>query len=696
MKLAIFLLGLVFILTAGVDLNYNRAGIGLMILGISAVLLSVRSFQTGERAPLWSSGFVFIGVFYFLWRGYVEGPVTFQFSDGVLTLVLATTFLSVLTLRLKEQAVLLWMFTILGVANAFWALPEILSVLANEGGRITGFFGHYNYFTAFANVCFFAALSLALKRGGKYWVKILLIASLLVIGSVIFLANSRGGWLALLGGSFIFGVIYIWSLYRRGSRKLAPVTVGFIIILLTGAFTVTQKFRGIQEARGPQQIGSVFNDGGRLVFQQWAANFFLESPMVGNGPRSFEYMALQNWDFEDLEYHFPDPDFVHNEFIQLLTDYGLVGFFIVIIGIFICSVRALAKCASSLDSDTRESNSLYIFAFSALASLLLQSCLSFLFHTPSLIGVLGVVLGVLFGSATKEKKSLQALFIHSIPAGLIATVGVFLSASFYYQHQASKAMDSGDQSQALALNMRAARLAHDSELAERVGIQAYSLSIEAKEPDTYRIQALDSFVLALELNEYSLVGLCSYARVLDDMGRHSEACKVHQRAVNLAWARELYLRPMYYAARNQVYLAQQAIEAKDFDAMYLAYKKADELMEKRKEIFRWDPKKDSRKFATELRSWIHYFEAQRLYFHGDALWKKRKPEEGMAFMNEAKKRYLSSKKSVRPKDPLWQIQYDRLNENLKILVAARIVPAGIELEEMERVAKGLESFPATR
>ena len=65
--------------------------------------------------------------------------------------------------------------------------------------------------------------------------------------------------------------------------------------------------------------------------QQMAFEIFLDSPVLGQGPRSFSYLSLENWDPDMLWIRIGIPDFAHNEYLQVLSDYGAVGFLIIIV-----------------------------------------------------------------------------------------------------------------------------------------------------------------------------------------------------------------------------------------------------------------------------------------------------------------------------------------------------------------------------
>ena len=62
-----------------------------------------------------------------------------------------------------------------------------------------------------------------------------------------------------------------------------------------------------------EQMSEVpLDDGGRLAMQQMAFEIFLDSPVLGQGPRSFSYLSLENWDPDMLWIRIGIPEFAHN------------------------------------------------------------------------------------------------------------------------------------------------------------------------------------------------------------------------------------------------------------------------------------------------------------------------------------------------------------------------------------------------
>lgn len=699
-KIILLSVSLALVLIMGVDLVYTRIGIPLTLLGLSVFLFAIASYRE-SRSPSIILLLCVMGIAgYFLARGYGVGPLAFFVSDGVLILCAASTFLIGQMISQRNMIVLIGALIVLGFGNVLWGFAENSFAGSTGNSPITGMFGHYNVFVAFTNVIFYGALSFALLglRALRWRVFFGVIAALCLVA--IFSAGSRGGWIAFLVGGGVFSSLYLVHLNRINSRWFGPMLIALIVVIVGGGVTVKSKLDNIKEGRSGAGASGLADDG-RVVFQQWGINFFLKEPIVGNGPRSFEYLTIKNWKLDELPRHFPDPDFVHNEFIQLLCDYGIIGFMMIIAVLFVCGVKGVSSFLLQSEHEEESKRLLMIFGLASITCLLAQSLFSFLFHFPALIALLGLIFSILYGMRPKPKRALFPSILAGCIGGIVMICGGVLSAAFYYYNESQELFENEARGNhhLVDARIRAAALAFDSEMAENVGVKAHEFSLRSlKEGDvitakSFQIQALESFRLARRLNTHSITALCSTARILDEMGKHEEAYPLHLEAVKAAKFREFFLKPCVYAARNRINLALVAFKEGRLENAKTLFKEAQEFLEIRKKIIgSHDPGEDGSRFYASLKAWLTYFEAQRLYKAGDNLWKKRKAEKGMALMLEAEKRYLAARKVVEPHDPLSAIQLKQLQKNLTILKGAAITPVEISPEEIERISKGLKGL----
>ncbi|MGC6427513.1 MAG: O-antigen ligase family protein [Akkermansiaceae bacterium] len=712
LKVRVFFLivALLIFLFSGVDLAYQKIGFGLLAVG---VVLTLYPWVTNRKD--WSIGLTELGSLglagaYFLGRGLLSDTPGFAFADRVLFLSFVGVYLATRLLGARGGRGLVYGIIFLGAVNAGLGFVQYwnpgMDYLFRQGAvpewGMTGLFGHYNYFAAFSNMALILAASMVVSPRSSRATRTGMAILAFVLVVAIYLSGSRGGWLAFLIGFGAFACLYAFRLYQDKNKAFSLV-LGFMVVgLVFGGITLKQKFNHVLEQRS-RDNSEAMEDGGRLVFQQWAFDFFLDEPLIGNGPRSFEYLSLARWDQDDLGYWFPDPDFAHNEFLQILCDYGVIGFSLLMIVLFVAGVRGLARLLSTDERKGLTGRELLPGVIAALIALLAQSLFSFLAHAPTFIGAMAIFMALMYGSCRSRARFpiLSKAAVSAMGLGAV-TLGLMLVSAFHAQKK-GQVMLAGAASldqkiTALEAIQNAALISHDSLLAERVGLAAHNLNREAEqnakkeEAEQLRQEAFEAFELARKLNPHSLVALCAQARILDESGEYERAFEFHREAAEAAWSREFFLRPNFEAAKNRAALGLRQFKQGNQKKAEEHFRAALDFLLRRVELMNgYDRDKDAQGMRKRLTGWVAFYEAQRLYREGDRRWKERDAGSGLALMLEARERYRISQKVVSRHEPLWKPQWKQLNENIKILEGAGITPSEISAEEAERIAKGLES-----
>ena len=711
----LIVLAIVTLLAIGVDLAYQRAGIGLIAIG-SVLVLGPWLLKRDN----WGIGVVEVSSLlvagsYFVWRGWFSESPSLAFADGVLLAVFFGAYLATRMLKPEMLKFLVYGVITLGVVNVGFAIyqynhsetPYVFREGVMGDGSLSGLFGHYNYFAAMMNTAFMLSLALIADPGRRLKAKIGFLGLCVLFFVAIYYSGSRGGWLSFVVGIIGFFTLYAFHLYQR-KNPLFKVILGLMLVLFVfGTVTITQKFEHTLDLRSNQEH-AVMTDGGRLVFQQWAFDFFLMNPWTGNGPRAFDHLSQREWNLDDLNFFFPNPDFVHNEYLQILCDYGFIGFLILVLILFIVGVRGFVGLGFSEEKDKVVQSHLLLGGMAALLALLIQCLFSFLAHGPTFMALLALLMAIIVGGChSKKQLPLLSKSLVSLGGLVVTGVGVILVISLYFQQKGKneiKGAETLDQELAAVEYLNtAALIGVDSLLAEDAGLQAHQRSLIATRHSKdiaatkLRKASLESFELALELNPYSLVALCAKARLLDEAGEYEAAYKVHLQATKAAWAREYFLRPHYQAAINRAMLGLREIEAGKQKEAEEYFAQSLEFIERGNVYMRGhDRNRDSVALKKQLIGWLSFYQAQRLYKEGDVLWKKRDPERGLALMLLAREKYRESQQTVQKHDPLWKLQWDQLKKNIAILERANIQAAEISPAEIERIAKGLETLPVTR
>lgn len=180
--------------------------------------------------------------------------------------------------------------------------------------RSAGSFGIPNSLAAQLELLLPGCLVLLFSRSVPVAGKVLAgwLAALLAVGLVW--TGSRGGWLGLAGALMLWPVVTA----RGWSRVGRPVAVGLVLVLL---------FVGLFRFSAPVRERLVPFLDGRLETSRphlWRAGVELwqGAPWLGTGAASYNVLFNRHRapGFRD------EPDWAHNDYLNTLSDYGVVGF----------------------------------------------------------------------------------------------------------------------------------------------------------------------------------------------------------------------------------------------------------------------------------------------------------------------------------------------------------------------------------
>lgn len=710
---ALGMIGFILVAATGVDLVYARVGAGMLVLSAAGVFYAIRPSEKSGQGVL--GLMVFLGAAYFAWRALLVGPLGLAVPDVVQVLLFLLVYFLVLYSPPQFKRVMIAGLGVICVAHlgvAAFQMPEENNFFVwkedpEKLEYLTGIFGHYNPFSAFLNGSLFFFLSY-LFLGKKWGVKALF--GLLIVGilSGVVLSGSRGGWVSLVIGAMVWIFLLMGYLWKRQSKLLGPVVLIGFLLVIAGAFSSVWMVKKISSERIGLEIEQMWevplDDGGRLAMQQMAFEIFLDSPVLGQGPRSFSYLSLENWDPEMLWIRIGMPDFAHNEYLQVLSDYGAVGFLIIIVLLIAHGVLGTFQIIGNHDG-RREEDDLPIWQLGAaagLAAILAQCYFSFLLHVPACMVLVALQLGILGnverrGRALLGVKALGRMVVVSI-AVISGIMGWRFSNAFLDTQGAMEEFGNVvGESDAFSLVSKleeAGRLSWDPKVSESAGqaLMSYAMVSDQKrdveQARRFRERAKVSFGKALQLNPHSPVALSGMPQLDDALGNFESADRGHRLAMEKLWPLEFHLRSQFFAARGAYARGYGAYrkglkgQAENF------YRLAKDRLEMRGKVFGQE-RKDSYNMRVALESWLAFLEGERLYREGDRVWKEarpRDPERAYALMLAAESRYKKSRKVVEPIDSQWKADWAKLKQSLDIFKLGRVKPAKLSPEAVEAIA----------
>jgi len=267
-----------------------------------------------------------------------------------------------------------------------------------EPGRIGGFFSNANHLAAFLSVVLFLSAGwLCFGRGGavlKLWLAFCCVA--MAVG--MSLTVSRGALIGLAAGGVVFAALALWMVWQTQRHLFWSLLGGGLVMSLLGGavlWKVNEEY-----LRGRAERLSMTSDI-RLGIWESALAQQAESPLVGAGARMF-YDGGTRLRSDKLPAWAPEPLFAHNEYLQLLADYGWFG--VTLLSLLVLShvqnglryLRWFVRERFLNSGRVLSMNlALCIGALAGLAATLTHALFEFHYHVPATALAGALLLGVL-------------------------------------------------------------------------------------------------------------------------------------------------------------------------------------------------------------------------------------------------------------------------------------------------------------
>lgn len=276
----------------------------------------------------------------------------------------------------------------------------------------TGSLGNFGPFTnrnnagVFLSISFFISLSLILYNFLKYQkyliqnkksefvvVQIVNITiSLMLLISVV-ITRSRGAMLATFISIFIFSYLYIYYLSTTLKQKLIKLIVVTIIMIIS-SFIIYKNIDAINEY---SQRTAGISEQTRLKLYDMSLDILKDYPVTGIGFAAFPVL-IDKYFKEDLNAY---PEYLHNDWLELLLDIGYPVYIIFSLLIFIIIFLFLRR----IQHLSNKKKILFIGLFSSCCSICIGSFVDFHFHIPANAMVFFICLSLLTSlSFHKDKR----------------------------------------------------------------------------------------------------------------------------------------------------------------------------------------------------------------------------------------------------------------------------------------------------
>jgi len=405
--------------------------------------------------------------------------------------------------------------------------------------RGTGTYISPNNLAGFLEMILPLGIASVLVSRAKPIMKVFVGYASLVILAGIAVSLSRGSWVAI---GISLAVLFTILLFHRSYRL--PAAVLLLCLIGVGA-TLAPKMRFLKMRVQETTVNERLNDSARFDLWEPAIRLWRESPVWGIGPNhyNFRFRAYRPQLLQQ------QPDRVHNDYLNTLTDYGIVGLTLVFVAVGVL-VFGLLKTWGFVRGNTSDlgggnSNKLALVLGSSIGflAILIHSAVDFNMHIPA-NAMVAVTLMALLASTLRFATT---NFWFSLGTGkkLLLSAAVVSALIVLGWHETRSAQENQ--------LLRAAKKAPETS-AERIAALTKAFMIEPNNFETayalgeiYRIEsweggeeneaqaktAMEWFGHCTKLNAYDGYGFLRTGMCLDWLRRFEDAWPCYDKAIQL-------------------------------------------------------------------------------------------------------------------------------------------------------------------
>jgi O-antigen ligase len=422
---------------------------------------------------------------------------------------------------------------------------HVWNYISPYAGRGTGTYISPNNLAGFLEMLLPLATAYILAGRVKPVVRILLGYSALVIAAGLAVTFSRGGWAACaLGLLVLLGILLFQRQHQLPAFLLLVLLVGggtiFVTKYLAKTTTYVQRMDATTTNNGRVNL-DMRADLWLAAAQMWRDNFWW-----GVGPAHYNY-RFPGYRSEHVQLQ---PDRAHNDYLNLLADWGTVGGIITLAGaaVFAASLWQTRRHVRRVEKEFKSANSnrlaFFLGALAGLVALAAHSVVDFNLHIPA-NAILGVTLLALLTSNLRFATE-KFWFTVRPPLKIVATF-VLAGGIFYLSVQEiRRARETFWLARAEQLPVFSPESAAALENAFAVEPQNFTAAYDIGE--CYRTESFDGgenyealaktamqwYERGWKLNPYDSSGYLRYGMCLDWLDRHDEAAPYFSRADALA------------------------------------------------------------------------------------------------------------------------------------------------------------------
>ncbi|WP_050024112.1 O-antigen ligase family protein [Verrucomicrobium sp. BvORR034] len=332
----LFLLGLLLTGVLGTETRLLFYWPACVALGLAAVGASLRWRWRLKFAPAdVCLASVLVLAAYFVGRQLTSPVVTHAREDLFILLGCLVTYTLSATV-LSHPGARLWVLGVLLLTTlgnlvvgfihfsgrwSFHVVPSYMRAFGDEH-RIGGFYNNPNHLAAFLTMMSLVLAGMALFGRGGAARKLLLGFVALSAAIGVALTVSRGALVGLAAGGVVLAALSLFILWKTYPHLVGKLLVATAVVLAMGGMVLF----GVFSEQLQRRFGmSAFSEGEpRMQIWKAALEQHQTHPLIGAGARMF-YEGCVTYRQAIAPLWLQEAEFVHNEWLQTLADYGWVG-----------------------------------------------------------------------------------------------------------------------------------------------------------------------------------------------------------------------------------------------------------------------------------------------------------------------------------------------------------------------------------
>jgi O-antigen ligase len=401
--LALILAILIFtpLAMGGVD---EWAFLVVQVLAIGVMLLWALRLWAGPKPQLlWPPiCWVVLGFTLYAIARYLTADIEYVARHEMIqVLVCAFLFFAVVNNLYRQEVAQIVSFTMifLGMAIAGYAIFQmathsnhVWNLFSPYLGRASGTYISPNDLAGFLEMLLPLAAAYVLAGRLKVVARIFVGYAALVLAGGLVVTYSRGGWMAAaIGLAVLLGILIGHRNHRWRAILLAVILIAGGAVFASKYLTKTVSYR--------QRVEGTINSSGQVDLDlrrdMWSAaeRMWLDHFWCGVGPAHFNY-RFREYRPEHMQ---AQPDRVHNDYLNLLVDWGVTGGALVLAGMAVFGAgvvrtwRHVRRSEGDFSSGLSNRFAFFIGAISALFALAAHSFVDFNLHIPA-NAILGITL----------------------------------------------------------------------------------------------------------------------------------------------------------------------------------------------------------------------------------------------------------------------------------------------------------------